>query len=65
MTEIMSINQKLFEFFKSKGHKSPENDSTRTKFKVDLRILETHLYSKFQFKMSMYDRDNERKLKNY
>ena len=30
-----------------------------------MRILNTHLHSAFQVKMSMYDRDNERKLNNY
>ena len=64
MTEIMSGNHKLFEiFYVHKEHNSSENYSTRTKFKGDLRILITHLYSEFQLKMSMYNSDNERKLK--
>ena len=65
MTEIMSSNQKLFKFFKSKGHNSAENHSTRTKFTLDLRIFKMHLHSEFQLKMLIYDRANERKLKNY
>ena len=35
MTEIMSVNQKLFEFFKSKGNNSAENFSTQTKFALN------------------------------
>ena len=35
----------------------------RPKFKSNLRILMTHLYTKFQFKMSICNGDNERKLK--
>ena len=33
------------------------------KFKLNLRILVTNLYTKFQFKMSIFNGDNERKLK--
>ena len=50
-------------FSKSKGHNSPENYSTRPKFELNLHILLTHLYTKFQFKMSICNGDNERKLK--
>ena len=53
----------LLEFFKSKGHNSAENNSTGPKFKLNLLILMTHLYTEFQFKMSICNRDNERKLK--
>ena len=38
---------------------------TWTKFTLDLCILKTHQHSEFQLKISMYDWDNERKLKNY
>ena len=51
-------------FFKSKGHKSAENYSTEPKFELNLRILVTNLYTEFQFKMSICNGDNERKLKN-
>ena len=44
---------------------SAENYLKRNKFKFDLRILKIHLPSEFQLKMSIYDRDNEQKLKNY
>ena len=37
--------------------------STGPKFKLNLRIFMTHLYPEFQFKMSIYNGDNERKLK--
>ena len=74
-------------FSKSNGHNSAENNSTRPKVKLNLRIqshnlgpsrqacterpeeadclriLLTHLYSEFQFKMSICNGDNERKLK--
>ena len=50
-------------FSKSKGHNSAINYSTTPKFKLNLRILLTHLYSEFQFKMSISNGDNKRKLK--
>ena len=50
-------------FSKSKGHNSAENYSARPRFKLNLRILLKHLYSEFQFKMSISNGDNERKLK--
>ena len=50
-------------FSKSKGHNSAENYSTRPKFKLNLRIVVTHLYSELQFKMSISNGDNEQKLK--
>ena len=50
-------------FSKSKGHNCGENYSTRPKFKLNLRILVTHLYTEFQIKMSICNGDNERKLK--
>ena len=50
-------------FFKSKGHNSAENYSTGPKFELNLRIFKTHLYTQFQFKMSICNGDNERKLK--
>ena len=50
-------------FSKSKGHNSAENYLAQPKFKLNLRILLTHLYSEFQFKMSIINGDNERKLK--
>ena len=46
-----------------KEHNSDGNSSTETKFKLDLCILVTHLYTEFQFKMSVCDVDNEQKLK--
>ena len=52
-----------WKFCKSKGHNSAENYSTWPKFKLNLHILLTHLYTKFQFKMSICNGDNERKLK--
>ena len=61
--EIMSGNWKLMEFSKSKGHNSAKNYSTGPKFELKLRILMTHLYTAFQFKMSIWNGDNERKLK--
>ena len=50
-------------FSKSKGHNSAENYLARPKFKLNLLILLTHLYSEFQFKMSISNGDNEQKLK--
>ena len=50
-------------YFKSKGHNSAKNYSTGPKFELNLRILLTHLYTEFQFKMSLCNGDNERKLK--
>ena len=50
-------------FSKSKGHNSADNYSTRPKFELNMRILLTHLYTQFQFKMSICNGDNERKLK--
>ena len=47
----------------SKGHNSAENYSTGPKFELNLHILVTHLYPEFQFKMSICNGDNERKLK--
>ena len=61
--EKMSGNWKLMEFLKSKGHNSAEKYSTGPKFELNLRILMTHLYTEFQFKMSICNGDNERKLK--
>ena len=62
--EIMSGNWKLNGIFsKSKGHNSAKNYSTRHKFELNLHILLTHLDTKFQFKMSICNGDNERKLK--
>ena len=53
----------LLEFSKSEGHNSAENNSTRPKVNLNLRILLTHQYTKFQFKMSICNGDNQRKLK--
>ena len=50
-------------YWKSKGHNSAENYSTGPKFELNLRILLTHLYTEFQFKMSICNGNNERKLK--
>ena len=50
-------------FSKSKGHNSAENYSTGPKFTLNLYILKTHLNPEFQFKMSICNGDNERKLK--
>ena len=44
-------------------HNSAKNNSTGPKFELNLRILLTNLYTKFQFKMSICNGDNERKLK--
>ena len=40
-----------------------ENYSTGPKFKLNLRILMTHVYPESQFKMSICNGDNEWKLK--
>ena len=50
-------------FSKSKGHNSAENYWTGPKFKLKLHILVINLYTEFQFKMSICNGDNERKLK--
>ena len=50
-------------FSKCKGYNSAEIYSTGPKFELNLRILLTHLYTEFQFKMSICNGDNERKLK--
>ena len=50
-------------FSKSKGHNCTENYSTGPKSKLNLRILVTHLYTEFQFKIYICTGDNERKLK--
>ena len=50
-------------FSTSMGHNSAENYWTWPKFKLNLCILLTHLYNEFQFKMSIFNGDNERKLK--
>ena len=51
-------------FSKSKGAKKcAENYSTGFQFKLNLCILVTHLYTEFQFKISICNGDNERKLK--
>ena len=63
--EITSGNWKLMKFSNFKGHNSAENYSTRPKFELNLRILKTHLYTEFQFKMSICNGDIERKLKIY
>ena len=60
MTEIMSRNHELIKK-KSKGHNSVKNYSAGTKLELDLRILMINLHTKFQLKMLMHDRDNERK----
>ena len=52
-------------FLNPRGITLPKNYSTGTKFKLDLHILKTHLHSEFQLKTTMYDKDNEQKLKNY
>ena len=50
-------------FSKSKGHNSAENYLTGPKFDPNLHILVTHLYTEFQFKMSICNWNNKRKLK--
>ena len=50
---------------KPKGHNSAENNWNRTIFGLILCILLTHLYSEFQLKRSMNDRDNERTKLNH
>ena len=50
-------------FLSSGGHNSAENYSTGPKFELNLCILVTHLYAEFQFKMPIYNGDNEWKLK--
>ena len=57
--EIMSGNWKLMEWHIN----SAKNYSTGPKFELNLRILLTNLYTEFQFKMSICNGDNERKLK--
>ena len=54
--------ENYWNFFKSKGHNSAENYSTSPNIKLNLRILVTNLCTKFHLKISMYDRENERKL---
>ena len=49
-------------FLKPKGHNSAENYSTGPKFELNMHILKTHLYTEIQFKMSICNGDNERKL---
>jgi hypothetical protein len=44
-----------------RGHNSAKNYSTGTKLELDLYICMINLHTKFQFKMLMHDRDNERK----
>ena len=41
------------------GYNISENNLARTIFELDLCILVTYLYSEFQLKMFMNDRDNE------
>ena len=50
-------------FLSPRGHNSAENYSTGPKFKLNLHVFVTYLYSEFQFKMSICNGDNERKLK--
>ena len=50
-------------FFSPRGITLPKNNSTGPQFKLNLRILVTNLYTEFQFKMSICNGDNERKLK--
>ena len=50
-------------FFKSKGYYSAENYSRGPKFELNLCIRVTNLYTEFQFKMSICNGDNQRKLK--
>ena len=59
----MSSKQKLFAFLKFKGYNCAEHCSTGTKFKFDLHIFMAHPYTKFQFKISIFDGDNEWKPK--
>ena len=61
---IPCVNQCMWTGLKSMGHiyYSAENYSTGPKFKLNLRILVKHLYTEFQFKMSICNGDNERKL---
>ena len=56
MIEIMSGNQKYFEFFKSKGNNKIQTQPV-------LCILVTHLYTEFKFKMSICKENNGQKLK--
>ena len=51
-------------FLSPRGINSAENYSTGPKFKLNLLILLTHLYTEFQFKMSISNGDNERKTEN-
>ena len=50
-------------FLSPTGHNSAENYSAGPKFELNLCILKTHLYIEFQFKMSICNGHNERKLK--
>ena len=54
--------ENYWNFFKSKGHNSAKNYSTRPKFELSLYFLVTNLCTKFCLKISIFDRDNERKL---
>ena len=49
-------------FLNIKGYFSTKDYSTGPKFNVVLQVLMKNLCTKFHLKMSMYDRDNERKL---
>ena len=50
-------------FLSPRGVTPAENYSTEPKFELNLRILVTNLYTEFQFKMSICNGENERKLK--
>ena len=55
MTEKMSGNHEVIDFFKSKGHNSSKYYVIGTQIKLDLRTLMINLYTEFQIKMSMHD----------
>ena len=50
-------------FISPRGITLPKIIQLDQKFELNLRILVTHLYPKFQFKMSICNRDNKWKLK--
>ena len=54
--------ENYWNFSKSKEHYSAENYLTGPKFELNLCILVTNLCTKFHLKISMYHRENGRKL---
>ena len=63
LTDNETNEQKLKIIWSPRAYTSAENYSTRTKFKLNMPVLMTHLYFEFQLKISRFNRDNEWKLK--